>query len=586
MSSPAGASQETDPVLTQAQTQQASSARARRAAASRKATSKDNASPQPQGIQPSDNLVQLRDALQEVLQEVLHEVLQAAPQKPLLVAAKAELKKMLCPALREALQAVQSQEAQEVQSQAVQDVQAAQEEQAAQEAQAVQSQEGQAAQAAQEIQEAQAVQGAQEAQEVRADREWQTVQPAQADRLDPLDPADQAKEPLTEAAGELAEQVAKKEAELAKFLTAYEGGIRQRGQEWYKLMGTTVGGSELANLMKARHAGFCSVVDAKLALLQGGAVKPAGGVPCWWGSLFEDELGAYVSADLATRVVGDSICVQAYEGHRNSPDGYAVVRFDERGAVCKAGQRIAPGSPQRAGAVLLEFKCPYTRVPSGAMPPQYVMQVKSGLSVSPFAELGLFVEGVFRKCTLSSFERADTGYDKAYHAADPPEIEREPLACGLIGVYAGEQETAGWLSREGWHDRTAQSLTPGAPDVTLVDLGRSRSWLFQSALRKIDSGELRVARQPPWLAASGAACDSRAMLERLPGLAPGDGWALCAVLPWKLFVADYYTVARDPKFMDTVMPKIQAVHARVKAAVESGDPLAYMANYRASGGAG
>ena len=387
-------------------------------------------------------------------------------------------------------------------------------------------------------------------------------------------------------------------------------GMRQRDASWFAAMGTTVGGSEMAAIMgRSPYADIYSVIANKVAIL-GGTDNFNGGVACWWGTLFEDVLCAYVAADLGAPVHGDDICVRAVPGHRNSPDGYIVAQF-HRGA--DGGPHLwttdrRADVPRRPQIALLEFKCPLSRKPTGRVPGHYLPQLWSGLAVSPMAHLGLFVDAVFRKCA-----GADLGdspdYDTAFHTFDRGTWE-QPVAWGLIGVYAPRLDAPrgvrlGWRGAEwaegdptgegdpdadaaqaAWQIHAAYFGT--APSAAALaggdpaDLGDMEARLFGRALGLVDRKRFRLCRRPACFAdGRGDPTPPAAAAAAMRAEAPPGFW-LFGLLPWKLFSVDYVPVARRPYFLDEVRPLIDGVHAAVAEARATADPAAHVAAARAA----
>ncbi|NBQ70877.1 MAG: hypothetical protein EBU46_19420, partial [Nitrosomonadaceae bacterium] len=174
----------------------------------------------------------------------------------------------------------------------------------------------------------------------------------------------------------------------------------------------------------------------------------------------------YVEIDLGMPVRGDEICVQRWPGHRNSPDGYVVARLAARAAE-EAGADFLLWTTDMCGTLaaaaqimLLEFKCPLSRQPTGAVPPQYRPQLWSGLAVSPVASAGLFVDAVFRRCALPDLGPGPA-FDAEYHRRREPESWGGAVAWGLIGVYAPALSAPAWV-RRGWR---GPSWAPGDPDA-------------------------------------------------------------------------------------------------------------------------
>jgi hypothetical protein len=391
---------------------------------------------------------------------------------------------------------------------------------------------------------------------------------------------------------------------LIDFVQLYSG-MRQRDARWYTAMGVTVGGSELAAIMGLNpYSTFFDVVASKLVTLAGGNSWMGGGEACWWGTLFEDVIGAYVAADLGAPIRGDDICIQEFPGHRNSPDGYIVARLYRGvgGSLHLWTTAMSPNVPTVGRILLLEFKCPMSRKPLGKVPRQYVPQVWSGLAVSPVAHFGLYVDAVFRKCGI--LDLGDTpDYDTSYHHYDRGAWEY-PVAWGLIGVYA-PQIDAPRRVRLGWRgdEWAAGDPDPDASDADahqaawqihsayfgiclknqaseVVDLGDMEVQLFNRTLGLIDRKRFPVTRGAVCFADGRGADlhtdqDIGQAIEDFQVGAPADHWLL-GVLPWKLFRVDYVPVCRRPGFMAEVAPLIEDVHRTVMEARAAEDPAAYL----------
>lgn len=386
---------------------------------------------------------------------------------------------------------------------------------------------------------------------------------------------------------------------LAVFVK-HHSKVKQHDKSWYERMGTTVGGSELAAIMgKNPYMNFYDVVESKVSVLNGVNTWTGGSEACWWGTLFEDVIGAYVAADLGSDIIGDDICISVIPGHRNSPDGYIIARIwvDAEGRTRLWTTDMSEDIPCWHRILVLEFKCPITRKPTGDVPKQYQPQVQSGLAVSPIANLGMYVDAVFRKCDMMSLELSPE-YDRVYHYKDD-ETKGLPQAWGIIYVYAPRLDASrriryGWRGDEwgpgdpddgpdadassaAWDISCRLTAAPGEP----ADLGAAPPKLFNRALRLINQKRFPVWRAPAVFA------DGRG---RPP---PTDPWwenrarelcppshALMGVIPWKLFEVNYSFVERQKNFIEIVKPLIDSVHRTVQEARNSGDAMSYVEELR------
>lgn len=380
--------------------------------------------------------------------------------------------------------------------------------------------------------------------------------------------------------------------------------FKQHGQGWYDSMGKTVGGSEMAAIMgKNPYTDFFDVVEAKARRLDGD-FSWDGGDACRWGTLLEDVLGACVACDLGCKIMGDDMCILEQPGHRYSPDGYAVVRFyrGDDGAYHIWTTDMPTDISVIAMVVLLEFKCPMSRLPKGTIPVYYKEQVLSGLSVSPMAWCGVYAEAVFRKCPLG-FMDLTPEYDEEVHATDVKRGVgiRYPFARGLIFVYAPNL-SAPLHVRLGWRGQEWAAGDPvGEADAAVAavamhaqhfggrgfldepaDVGEMPPTAFSRVLEMIDSKKFPVVRGAPSFAdGRGAKFNPRKDIAAAAADAPPDHW-LFAVIPWKLFSIDYHCVKRVPGYAEKVAPLIAEVHRTVAELRASPNRAAYLATARAA----
>lgn len=487
---------------------------------------------------------------------------------------------------------------------------------------------------------------------------------------------------------------------LERFVKIHEG-MKQRDSSWYTSMGHTIGGSEVATLLGCNpYANTHDVILSKVSLLKGIDTWGGGGAACWWGVVFEDIIAAYTAIDLGGTVRGDEICVQRFPGHRNSPDGYIVAHSalisavkahaklthckhccnacacgicdfveateanlqadlqadlpanlqatesetDEADPYCLWTTDMCPSLAILPRIFVLEFKCPLSRRLTGKVPAQYRPQVWSGLSVSPVAHAGLFVDAMFRKCAIADLG-PNSEYDREYHKptakerdaaqlalsketeanfdkskfaeADleapkeaPKEATKEAHAWGLIGIYAPKLDAPAWVridrrnTEEGetkdaattaWRIQVEAAsagavidesliLEPIPKSKPLIDFGRCPPHLFDRMLGLVNNRRFSCQRLPPCLA-DGRGLQLHAaenIAIEIDGLkqTAPNHFVLLGVLPWKLFEVVYVPVARHPGFMEEVLPLIADVHKKVTHAMTMADPFAYLRTER------
>jgi hypothetical protein len=333
----------------------------------------------------------------------------------------------------------------------------------------------------------------------------------------------------------------------------YTKDVKQRDKEWYKLMGTTIGGSEIAAIMGlSPYSSFYKVVESKIEICKG--LKPTNMsdnlLPCWWGTLFENVISKVVEIDLGNKVKGSNICIQKYEGHRNSPDGYMVVHFYKKDDVYHLWTTDLPrDSIELSCIVLLEFKCPITRKATGNIPKHYIPQVLSGLSVSPIAYKGLYIDAIFKKCSLEQLKN-NTEYDEIFHKKTNKDVNLYPITYGVINIYVSLQKITDKIIAiyEEYFDMSFET-----DDFNIIDLGDVPYDLFYRIIELINDYQLIVSKSTVKF------LDGRGDNDVL-NLTNKNNCKLFAILPWKLFDLTYILINKEVNFLENVYPTIQKVH--------------------------
>lgn len=343
------------------------------------------------------------------------------------------------------------------------------------------------------------------------------------------------------------------------FIKTYNNDIKQRDSSWYQLMGTTVGGSEVAALLGlSPYSSFYKVVESKIEICKGN--KPWNSIEslsCWWGTLFEDVITRYVELDLGSVVKGTSICIQKYEGHRNSPDGYIVANFYRKDNRYHLWTTDLPKDIIEISMILLlEFKCPITRRVTGDIPKYYKPQVLSGLAVSPLAHKGLFVDAIFRKCSIYQLGN-NPEYDTNFHKKIGRDLS--PIAWGAITIHIQQSRDTSVVKRI-YEECFGMDYIDGEPN-DIIDLGDVSYSIFNDVMSLVNDKSLLTTTSTVHFA------DGRGDTEVLD-LRQRSNCFIFAIFPWKVFDVSYVPVDREPNFLENIYPIIQKVHALVKESLK------------------
>ena len=435
---------------------------------------------------------------------------------------------------------------------------------------------------------------------------------------------------------------------IMRMVESHVDAPRQRSAEWLAAKRHTVGGSEIATLLGLNP--YSSPV--KMLASKAGLDKFAGGVACWWGTMFEAVSEDLVARAFDTRVVGTDIHIrsEALPAHANSPDGYAVIAFsrprtgdgavgdgavgdeavaDEDDGDSGDGDGDGDGptapwqmcfNPEAAAAAgdevmalpaLIELKAPYSRLPKGEVPKYYTPQLLSGMALSPAAAVGLYVEVVYRLCTLDQLAPGSPDYASNYHSKDARAVAKNggrplwpaPAALGLTAVYAPrlgtrrQRQASVRLGEKGADQLALEVLVVACGmsvelvDGELADLGAvadDRPSRFDAVLGQIDRGELRTQHSHPFDcdgADGGAAAENElrrfmAVVEAAP---PPEHYYLLGYIPWKVFQADFHIVQKDPDYMEVIREPVESFVRDLEAILAAEDVRAAYHQHVAAG---
>ena len=363
--------------------------------------------------------------------------------------------------------------------------------------------------------------------------------------------------------------------QLIGHVNLHQGGHVQGSAAWLLARGTMFGGSEIAALMgKDPYKTKMDLIARKIGLDTGGSV----GVACWWGTLFEPVSERVVELDCGTTIYGASIHVRWADlpYHGNSPDGYCTLILeysDGRWQICHdlddaaLENRFTVPLP-----VLVELKAPYRRLPTTSPPSHYVPQVWSGIAMSPPTLAGLFVDIVYRVCTLAELgDSAD--YATEYHLAGrrsktPPPSWEGAFAWGATALYAPRIGTRAIRARPqkpcGTADIDAYRILCSylGYDIAMSDLGAHVADLGELASANasqfdkilehtISTREIQYVHSDPVGMGRPPGDSLCKFLADAEANAPEHHY-LMGLLPWKIFQVNYHLIHERLGFLEEV----------------------------------
>lgn len=354
-----------------------------------------------------------------------------------------------------------------------------------------------------------------------------------------------------------------------------KNGIAQHSDEWLRAKTLTIGGSSIAIIDGTNSfTNLHQYIALKLGLAKFESdVKPQ------WGNLFEEVIKLEVEQTYNCNVYGEDLYVVGkHYGTAYSPDGLAIID----GKV-----------------VLLEFKCPYSRIPGKLPPAYYVPQVKMGLCMLEPPQEGLYIEAVYRRCSWADLGPG-LGFDKILV---PRPATGRPVSYGFIGFYTTAEKYAEIVSRAGddgdaggtvtivdgeyVHTPYAYERTCGVPGYSqeyrefnaMNDLGISSPTLFKTLMALFDKGLIT-----PWYGRvlkhqTGANAEINSDLQRYREFCSGAAGAAGAaggiinfgILPWKLLRIESHKIDREEDFLDRYIEPIKTIVDFVKSTCEKTD---------------
>lgn len=339
-------------------------------------------------------------------------------------------------------------------------------------------------------------------------------------------------------------------------LWAMRNGISQGDEDWHTSRRDKCGGSSIATFQ-----GINPFRTLAQLLAEKCEVTPfEGRIAMWWGSLFETAIKKYVEIDRRCTILGENLYLEGPPGSHlaYSPDGLAVMDVEYREEVSAIDDDdIEYATITRQEIVLLEFKCPFTRIPRGTMPSYYVPQVKMGLDMIDIATSGLFAEAVFRKCSYDQImpapkQNMNILFDRSL---DQRPSGKTVLACGLIGFYDATGVSDAFIQEIILH----QHVTAGVEPNIGSDIGQFSPEIFTELLSLFASGQVQTWNSDTITVDSGVDIALRVKAEvQKYNIFCGEGSARIArggahlnvgMMAWKLFRVDYHVISKESGYL-------------------------------------
>jgi hypothetical protein len=338
---------------------------------------------------------------------------------------------------------------------------------------------------------------------------------------------------------------------LARWVAYLEAnGIKQQTEAWHKARFATIGGSSMATIQGINpYSSVEHLIKERLGLARfNGDIKPQ------WGNLFEDVLKRFVEWKLKCIIRGEDLYVLGRPGTSYSPDGLAEVSRNEvlRHVINKDPDDFT--QYPKTEIALMEFKCPFNRIPNGTPPKYYVPQVQMGLDLLNLPTFGIYVEAVIRRCTWTQL-----GFNGDYDTTLVPKSSGTVSAYGINGFYIDRAVLANTkvptINLFGRYLEHYVECGDATNEYMCNDLGESPVDLFTMIMSAMDQRLIQI-RYYGMYHTDGCETALDADLASHTEFCRAGNHINIGILPWKLFRADFHIIEKIPNYLDRWYPTI------------------------------
>ena len=302
-----------------------------------------------------------------------------------------------------------------------------------------------------------------------------------------------------------------REKTLQLFLEKHKDLPEQGTKEWLESRTYFIGGSSMATILgKNPYENEKKLIKNRIGL---DSFK--GFAATWHGNLMEPILQDYINNHFNCKIyeTGSIKCTK-HDYISYSPDGLSIIKkenliniFDKTHYEHIKNTSIFQDENDESDelSILFEFKCPYKRIPHITdIPEYYLPQPLLGMEVIDMCEAGIFIEAIYRYCSLEDIQY-NNNYNHKYHN-DKNVITDNPIYYGFMAItydiYADESDVDDddfdFLDQLEKQNRSVSNIENYLNKDKIIktninnniinDLGKIRnSWLFNQILEHIIS---------------------------------------------------------------------------------------------------
>ena len=171
---------------------------------------------------------------------------------------------------------------------------------------------------------------------------------------------------------------------LNDFLIQYDHLPKQGTEEWKILRNNYIGGSEISIITgDNKYMSIKELIRRKLGLSEFN-----GNLATRWGKIFEIITNKLCKKILEITEIFETSSIPTNNINiRYSPDGLTIGKININGN-------------KKEYIILFEFKSPISTIPIGTVPKHYLPQIKMGLWAINIVDISIFINNIYRKCSL------------------------------------------------------------------------------------------------------------------------------------------------------------------------------------------
>jgi hypothetical protein len=212
---------------------------------------------------------------------------------------------------------------------------------------------------------------------------------------------------------------------LADFIESNKHLPEQGSDEWKLQRYNCIGGSEVATILKFnKHKTVNKLILEKL-----GHDVFTGNVITYWGTIFEELIRNHAMSRFNCKIK-ETGSIKYEHGYLSySPDGLGVITHEHLSTILNI-EEYGLNNEESDFLVLFEFKCPHSRIPTLDVPEYYLPQVKIGMNIINFLEVGLFMQGIYRRCTVNDIQYNNKHNNYGHY--NKIRLENNPIEYGYL----------------------------------------------------------------------------------------------------------------------------------------------------------